>query len=270
MPLLDSKVPSREPRGRGMIPSNLGSAMAFAQFHIGSNALEKQTTFNVLLPNDLSRRPLTVMFLLHGQSDDHTAWCRQTSIERYVQDLPLIVVMPDGLRNYYTDAKEGFAIETYIFRELVDYVSALFPTRSPWCATGLSMGGYGAVKLGLRRPDLFQSVVSHSGAVLRGQELPPDSYGAELRRIFGPNSVGGPDDLLAQAKLVLESGTLPKLRLDCGKEDFLLDENRRFHKELVEMGFPHEYEEFPGDHNWGYWDLHVQEAIAFHRRNLGF
>jgi S-formylglutathione hydrolase FrmB len=62
---------------------------------------------------------------------------------------------------------------------------------------------------------------------------------------------------------------LPALRLDCGLEDGLLEENRAFHRHLEQLGIPHEYAEFPGAHTWDYWDCHVQEAIAFHRRALG-
>jgi len=61
---------------------------------------------------------------------------------------------------------------------------------------------------------------------------------------------------------------VPALRLDCGTDDFLLEENRLFHRLLESMHVPHEYEEFPGDHNWAYWDTHIQQAVAFHARNL--
>ena len=63
--------------------------------------------------------------------------------------------------------------------------------------------------------------------------------------------------------------TLPALRIDCGLGDFLLQDNRRFHQHLEKLGIPHEYAEYPGEHNWAYWDTHVQEAIAFFARALG-
>jgi S-formylglutathione hydrolase FrmB len=64
------------------------------------------------------------------------------------------------------------------------------------------------------------------------------------------------------------AGKLPAIRMDCGTVDFLLDQNRAFHRQLAELNIKHEYEEFPGAHTWDYWDLHVQEAIAFHARHL--
>ncbi len=134
---------------------------------------------------------------------------------------------------------------------------------------GLSMGGYGAVKLGLKHHDMFASVNSHSGAVgflhdpERARQLSP-----EFRRIFGDDPAGGPEDPFAIVEKI-DHGRIPAMRIDCGTSDFLLDQNRSFHKKLEEMQIPHEYEEFPGGHEWAYWDEHVPQAIAFHAKNLG-
>ncbi|MDR3689232.1 MAG: alpha/beta hydrolase family protein [Fimbriimonas sp.] len=241
-----------------------------------SNALQFATAANIILPNPDIKGPFHVMLLLHGLSDDHTIWSRRTSIERYVDGLPLIVVMPNGGRGFYCDAEEGFAYETAIAEELPAIVENYFPTKLPWCATGLSMGGYGAVKLALKYPDRFKSGHSHSGAVLFGHWDPQtDGPGPrielaeEFRRIVGDTPRGGPNDLTVAAQKLVPVKR-PSLRIDCGTEDFLLEDNRRFHAFLDSIGYEHEYEEFPGSHEWGYWDVHVQEAIAFHRMNLGF
>jgi len=252
--------------------------MAFLELRYFSNALQKHTAANVILPNPDLVGPYHVMFLLHGLSDDHTAWARQTSIERYVDGLPLIVVMPDGGRGFYSDAVAGFQYETAIAVELPKLIEAYFPTKLPWCATGLSMGGYGAAKLALKYPGRFRSGHSHSGAVLFGhhafdatdlpRELDP-KIEFEFRRIVGDSPTGGPDDLCAAAEN-MSAVDRPALRIDCGFDDFLLADNRKFRDHLVSIGFPHEYEEFLGSHEWGYWNEHVQEAIAFHRKNLEF
>src|ERR1044071_6734116 len=97
--------------------------------------------------------PFATFYLLHGLSDDHTIWLRRTSIERYVSSLPLIVVMPDGERGFYTDAQEGFAFESAITKDLISFIDRTFPTkadRSGRAIGGLSMGGDGAVKLALK------------------------------------------------------------------------------------------------------------------------
>jgi S-formylglutathione hydrolase FrmB len=211
------------------------------------------------------------MFLLHGLSDDYTIWSRRTSIERYVEGLPLIVVMPDSGRGFYLDAAEGFAYGTALGEELPALIKGYFPTKEGWCTTGLSMGGYGALRLALTHPELFKSAASHSGAVGFGH-LPDylsDSRSAEFLRLLGPNSVGGPNDVYALAEK-LEPSLRPKLHIDCGTEDYLIEDNRLFDKHLTAIGYDHVYAEFPGAHNWAYWDEHVRQAIAFHAQALGF
>ena len=85
----------------------------------------------------------------------------------------------------------------------------------------------------------------------------------------GDSPAGGVNDLFALAS-ALKKSERPKLRVDCGVEDFLIEPNRAFHSHLEALGYKHEYAEYPGAHTWDYWDEHVQEAIAFHRKSLGF
>lgn len=248
--------------------------MPFCELRYFSRTLLKQTAANVILP-DMEERtgPFPVLYLLHGLSDDYTIWHRRTGIERYAQSLPLLIVMPDGGRGFYCDAEQGFAYETALVHELVDFIDRLFPTRGERggrCVGGLSMGGYGAVKLALKFPDRFGSAVSHSGALGFGHRplTGSEPFEVEFRRIVGANPVGGPNDLYALAERI-DRAQLPALRIDCGTEDFLIEDNRQFHAHLERLGIPHEYEEFPGAHDWDYWDRHVQEALAFHARHLG-
>ncbi len=247
-------------------------AMSLCEFHYFSDVLGMNRTANVILPNRGVAGSYRVMFLLHGLSDDHTIWLRRTSVERYVDGLPLIVVMPDGGRGFYTNAVEGPEWAIAMGEELPEIISHAFPTGEDWCITGLSMGGYGALRLAFGYPDRFKSANSHSGALLFGhneeayknQTIPP-----EFRRILGDHPKGGPSDLVHLAT-TCHKEKLPKLRIDCGSADFLIEDNRSYIAKLTELGIPHLYEEFAGEHNWAYWDVHVQEAIAFHRTNLGF
>ncbi|MCW5940828.1 MAG: esterase family protein [Fimbriimonadaceae bacterium] len=243
--------------------------MALCEVRYFSNALEKQTSVFAILPDPSVPGPYRVMFLLHGLSDDHSIWLRRTSIERYVDGLPLIVVMPDGGRGFYCDAIEGYAYATALGDELPTLVEHWFSTRPGWCVSGLSMGGYGAFRLALDHPDRFLSATSHSGALLFGHHPFRDlsqPTTREFARIVGPEPAGGANDLL---DLVLRAEPLPALRFDCGQEDFLLEANRAFRDHLVANEVPHEYEEFPGSHEWSYWDEHIRESLSFHRRNLG-
>lgn len=247
--------------------------MAFATIQYFSRSLQKASSVNVVFPDDPAiGRPWSAFYLLHGLSDDHSIWMRRTSIERYVAGLPLVVVMPDGGRGWYTNAKEGFRYEDDLIQDIVGLIDRTFPVkaeRAGRCIGGLSMGGYGAVKLGIKHHEMFASVNSHSGAV--GIFHDPErvkTLGDEFTRIFGKTPTDGPDDPFALVKSV-DHGRLPKLRIDCGTEDFLLEQNRAFHKHLDDLHVAHEYAEFPGAHDWAYWDKHVQEAVAFHAKNLG-
>ncbi|MDX2065369.1 MAG: alpha/beta hydrolase family protein [Fimbriimonadaceae bacterium] len=241
--------------------------MAFLDLHYWSDAIGMQTSAYVILPQTAG--PHHVLFLLHGRSDDHTIWMRRTSIERYVEGLNLMVVMPNGHRGFYLNQADGYAYGDAVTEELPSLVEQWFRVHPRFAISGLSMGGYGAVRSALVRPDRFVSAVSHSGALFRFD----NGYGEgramdrEFIRTFGEDPDGGPGDLYA---LTSAAKTYPKLRIDCGTEDFLIEDNRQYHRFLKNSGVAHEYAEFSGGHTWDYWDAHVSEGIAFHRRNLGF
>lgn len=247
--------------------------MAVCEFHLDqNNVLEKMISFTAIVPEGKTG-PFPVFYLLHGLSDDHTAWTRRSSIERYVAGLPLIVVMPNGERGFYTDAKDRpkAAYETNIVRDIVGFVDRTFqtiPTREGRVIAGLSMGGYGAVKLALKYPEIFCAAVSHSGAVaFARRDFGSEDWGREWLPVLGAHSTGGPDDPFALAEKI-DRAKLPALRIDCGVDDFLIEENRAFDAHLTALNIPHEYEEHAGGHSWEYWDTHVQETIAFFKRVL--
>lgn len=243
------------------------SCMAFLELRYFSNALQKHTAANVILP-EVGEPPYPTLYLLHGLSDDHTAWARNTSIERYVSQLPLIVVMPDGGRGFYLDADQGFAFGTAIGTELPDRIERTFPakrTRDGRALAGLSMGGYGAARLALAHPDRFCAAASLSGAVLFGHsDLNRDGkpYSPEFQRVLGDKTTGSMNDLCHVAKS-LSPEVRPALHFDCGTDDFLIDSNREIHSFLNENDVPHEYLEYPGAHNWAYWDAHIEKAVQF-------
>src|SRR3954452_14507553 len=197
--------------------------MAFATINYFSRSLAKASSFNIVFPDEPSiPRPWSAFYLLHGLSDDHTIWERRTSIERYVEGLPLVVVMPDGGRGWYTNAVEGYAYEDDLIKDIVGLVDRTFPVkaeRSGRAIGGLSMGGYGAVKLGLKHHEMFASVNSHSGALgfprLDFSESRVRS--PEFSRIFGEKPSGGPEDPFAIVARV-DHGRIPALRIDCGTE----------------------------------------------------
>ena len=242
--------------------------MALCTVHFSSASIGKQDTMNVILPK--GRGPFPVLYLLHGLSDDYSIWQRRTSIERYVEDLRLIVVMPDTHRFFYVnDARPGGpAYEDHITKDVVGFVDRTFPTirtRGGRAVAGLSMGGYGALMLAFRHVGMFSAAVSHSGAIQfpggPRVNLPDVVALAEAlpRRRY---------DLFALAREHAARRRKLALRFDCGTEDGLLEVNRRFHAHLAKLRIDHEYAEHPGGHDWGYWDRHVRETLAFVVRHL--
>ena len=243
--------------------------MAVCEFHLNqNNALGKMAAFTAIVPDD-KPGPFPVLYLLHGLSDDHTAWTRRSGIENHVMGLPLIVVMPNGERGFYTDARDNprAAFETNIVRDVVGFVDRTFrtvPSREGRALAGLSMGGYGAFKLALKHPDMFCAAVSHSGALgfARRDFSQENDWGREWRPVFGASPAGGPEDVFALAA-ASDPATRPALRFDCGVDDVLIEENRALHTHLDALGIPHEYQEHPGEHNWKYWNTHIQDTLKF-------
>ncbi len=254
--------------------------MSWHTIRWSSKILGKSTETQVLFP-DTGKPPFATLYLLHGLSDDSTMWLRRSRIEVHAAGYPFLIVMPDGYRGYYTNNDQGPAYARHIGEELPQLIERTFPAiaaREARAIGGLSMGGYGALRVGLGYHNRFCSIHSHSGAVGWGKSDEHDrvaksvggdaDFAAELRRVFGPSPANSDHHLLHLAKRAKKARQLPKIQLDCGTEDFLLQDNRAFAEELRSAKIPHNYTEYPGSHEWGYWDTHIQEALAFHAKNL--
>lgn len=211
------------------------------------------------------------LYLLHGLSDDHTIWQRRTSIERYVEDLDLAVVMPEVHRSFYTDMAAGYRYWTFISEEVPYVAHSLFhlsDRREDTFVAGLSMGGYGAFKLALAFPEHFAAAASLSGAldVARMVLDPETEWLSEAPAIFGePAKVkGSQNDLFYLAKkLSASKGPKPRLYQWCGTEDFLYKDNLRFHKQAQKLGLDLHFTESPGTHEWNCWDLQIQHVLEW-------
>src|SRR4051812_53726 len=221
--------------------------MAIATIQYYSHSLSKASTFNAIFPDSPdARRPWSVYYLLHGLSDDYSTWMRRSSIARYTLVYPLMVVMPDGGRGWYTNAQDGDAYEDDLIKDVMGLIEADFPVRAERkgrAIGGLSMGGFGAIKLGLKHPKIFASVNAQSGVVgfLRDPEE-SKKICPEFTRIFGESPTDGPEDPYALAAGARPK-KLPAIRLDCGDEDPFLHQNRAFHAHLEGLDIAHEYAE---------------------------
>ena len=254
--------------------------MAFLECRFFSETLGLSVTANVLIPQKTSGQiglrgsadaeGAPVLYLLHGLSDDESIWMRRTSIERYATQYGLAVVMPNGGRSYYADMFRGGKYWTYISRELPAVMQSFFrfsPKREDTFAAGLSMGGYGAMKLALHCPDRFAAAASLSGALDPVHLLELNITRApEFENIFGDMKQfrGSFNDLFAQAeRCVREKRSLPKLFLTCGTEDGLYPDTVAFRDHLRKLGVDCTYDECKGVHEWGLWDRKIQEVIRW-------
>lgn len=217
--------------------------------------------------------PYKTMYLLHGMSDDQTIWQRRTSIERYVSKLGIAVVMPTTHLAFYTDTAYGMRYWTFISEELPRVCREFFPRmsgkREDTLAAGLSMGGYGAWKLGLGAGDTFGAAAALSGALDLAEDFRRNQGGerdAMFRGIFGDvrQVKGSPNDLFALAEqLVKEKRELPRLYAWCGTEDFLYQDNLRAWAHVKKLGYDLTCEESADDHQWKYWDEKIQDVLRW-------
>ncbi len=246
--------------------------MAFLTLHIKSNVLDLNTTVNVILPQDVKKdEKLKVLYLLHGYIGDHTDWMRYTSIERYSWNYRLAIVMPAVNNSYYTDTVSGLPYFTYISKELPELLSSLLPLsnkREDNYVAGLSMGGYGALKVALTYPERYSKAASLSGALdideIRkiAQSQPRDLW---FNAVFGLKpSQNTPSDLKYLIDLHLKHHVgLPDLFVACGTEDFLYNDNIKFKDFLENRNVKHTYFESKGAHDWGFWDTYIQKVLAW-------
>jgi putative tributyrin esterase len=239
-----------------------------------SEVLEVGTSMTVLLPQRAEgqigvetvagdgRDGFPVLYLLHGLSDDSTAWTRNTGIERYAASLGLAVVMPQVGRSFYADEAGGGRYWSFLSQELPGIVESFFGVstrREDTFVAGLSMGGYGALKWALHQPERFAAAASLSGA-LDVVDLAPRR--SELfERVFGGRP--GPDDDLFALLAGAEIDTLPSLYVGCGTEDELMPGNVRFVDAARADGVDLHVDFRSGEHEWGLWDAVVRDVLAW-------
>ena len=250
--------------------------MAFCEVHIYSESLGVQTTVNVIIPqretrgeigvsNNAGKNKYKCLYLLHGLSDDHTIWQRRTSIERYAQEYGICVIMPFGGRSFYTDMKYGEKYYTYISEELPRLMQELFPVsdkREDNYIAGLSMGGYGALKIGMKNCERFCSAAGLSSVadIESTVELFKDVYVP----IFGEKvEIPDSENLLKIAEAQNKDPQKPRIFMAVGTEDILYDGNIKLRNTFKALDYDYTYMESKGDHNWDFWDEHIQKVLEW-------
>ena len=259
--------------------------MALLQVDFFSEVLGMCTQMSVILPQRTSRQigmtgtvregKYPAVFLLHGMTDDHTTWCRRTSIERYVSELGIAVIMPEVQLGWYTDTKYGMRYQTFLCRELPGICREFFPNisdkKEDILAAGVSMGGYGAWKAALDGSENFGAGAALSGALdlaasleRHTQEEPEEQ--AFWNGIFGSGeSVRGSDndlwELAAERKATEKE--MPRLYAWCGRQDFLYEDNLHTWEHMKELGIEVTVKESEGSHTWDCWDEQIQDVLKW-------
>lgn len=248
--------------------------MALCTVDFVGKSIHIDTAMNVLLPEGADHKgPFPVLYLLHGLTHDYSSWMRNTNLGRHVAALPLIVVMPDGHRSFYCNdpRPDGLAYEDHIINDVVGFVDRTFPTirdRSARAIAGMSMGGFGAMMLALRHPDLFSVVCPQSAAIFFTHEIRESPTGVQA---FAQTLPKGEYDCFTLAERFAPSAKGPHrlaIRMECGKDDGLLNANQAFHEHLARLDIPHEFISSPGVHSTDYFDARTPAILEFVMRNL--
>ncbi|MGC8803799.1 MAG: alpha/beta hydrolase [Bacteroidales bacterium] len=252
---------------------------------IDSKILSRPVKYSIYLPADYenSQRSYPVLYLLHGYTDDETAWVQFGEIgriaDRAIQSgdaAPLIIVMPDAGVTFYINAyneKQGY--EDMFFNELIPAIEKKYRIRSKKefrAIAGLSMGGYGTLVYGLKHPDMFAAAAPLSAAVFTDNEaynnLKNNTIG--LANIFGPLVNDSLPAYFKQHSPLYLVKMLPKEKIesvrwyiDCGDKDFLIAGNCYLHLALRERDIKHEFRVRSGEHNWTYWRTAMPEVLKF-------
>lgn len=265
--------------------------MANIQMTCYSNSLHVNVEFDMILPQPVSheigmnsgtrRERYPVLWLLHGATDDHTTWQRRTSIERYAASMGLAVVMPNGHLSSYVNMAHGENFYDFVAKELPALVYRVFPIsdrREDNYIAGNSMGGYGAMMIGINNPDRYAAIGCLSAAARKGnrsnvtnkgaQELFRSSVQARFDTLLYDNqdTTGTMWDTWYMADKNKSCKVLPRIFHTIGKDDFLIEEAREtrdFFESMPGNPYQYVYEEHEGIHEWEYWDAHIQDFLRF-------
>ena len=272
---------AQQPAGKAQLPQNV------KEEKLTSALMARDLKYRVVLPNGYSdskssaiRYP--VIYLLHGLGGHFDNWTDRSKVAEYAAAFPVIIVTPEGDNGWYTDsaAKPNDKYESYIIQELIPEIDKKYrtaPDRGHRAIGGLSMGGFGALKFGLKYPETFSLAGSFSGALFASSyrtpdDLPPGNIRTSLIEVFGaPDSVTKKaNDLFAFIRDATPEKvkSMPYLYLACGTEDFLFQNNRDFIALIVEKKVPHEYRQLPGVHDWKFWDDQIQEFLKLANKRL--
>ena len=274
--LLSAQVTPPELKEKGK-----GGALEVVNLKLASKLMAREIPYRVAVPQSYKSQSTTkrypVIYLLHGLTGSYANWFDKTKLAEYAFNHEFILVTPDGVNGWYTDSVStpNDKYESYIVKELIPEIDKTYrtvATRDGRIMAGLSMGGYGSLKFGLKYPEMFSMVGSFSGAIGAASftEKSSGAIGKSLDAIYGPDGSPGRADndvfKLVRDLTPEKLKAMPYIYQSCGTEDFLIQNNRDFLALLNEKKVPHEYREHPGVHDWKFWDDQVREFLMLAER----
>lgn len=239
-----------------------------------SPSMDKMIKTVVIIPDSYfeNNNNYHTVYLLHGYGGDYASYIENIpELEYYADKLDFIIICPDGGNYWYFDSPVNKEVryETFVSQELVSYVDSSYRSiakKNSRAITGLSMGGHGALYLGIKHHDIFGLIGSMSG-------------GVDIRLFPGNWEIDDVLGLYTEEPLNWENHTVinmagqledldVKIFIDCGTEDFFLDVNRNLHIKLLQQGTDHIYREYPGTHNWYYWRKAIKKQLMYFHNNF--
>ena len=242
-----------------------------------SKLMARDMPYRVILPANYTSKKserFPVIYLLHGLTGNFRNWVDKTDVEQFAAYYDFVIVTADGNNGWYTDSvtAPNDKFESYIVKELIPEIEREFRViadRGHRIMAGLSMGGYGSIKFGLKYPEMFSLVGSFSGA-LGAASFTEKNAGPNIGK--GIDLIYGPEGSESRAandifKLIREASperikAMPFIYQSCGTEDFLIGNNRDFLELMNEKKVAHEYREHPGVHDWVFWNDQVREFLS--------
>ena len=258
------------------MPGTERNHMALLQVDYKSGMLGRKVHFNVVLPTDTetkSHAPYPTLYLLHGIFGNSTSWLTGSCVQRYAEDKGICVVMPDGENGFYIDHPAYMnCFSSWIGQEIVEVTRKLFPLshrREDTWLCGFSMGGYGALRNGLKYAENFGRVIAFSSALILDLPREQDPAKSPVNGPYMQAMFGDPEQALTSdlnpawmiLKLKEEGRPIPELYLSCGEQDGLLAANVRFRELLDQLDVPYTWRTTPGGHDWDFWEQEIRNVI---------
>lgn len=262
--------------------------MAHIKLEMTSVLLHTQICVHVILPTEIPYQRLDepleklyepekyrVLYFLHGAMAGGSQILRYTGIERYAEENRTAVVLPYAENSFYRNMEYGEKYYDFLTKELPCILHKLFPLsekREDTYIGGFSMGGYGAMKIGLRHPEWFAGIASLSGVLDIQKEIGTMKLmGLSVEHVFKDTEQleGTEDDVLALLEETAQKDNMPAIYQAVGTEDFLYEANQTFRNFCGRLGLKdYVYEEGPGGHEWAFWDSQIEKVLKWVRKGV--